>query len=86
MLLNLNPRVIEYCIPFQADDALDSLDDHLKIKARYNVFKKCIVSGGENGGERRERRSPIFLKVTLVLQKLKSKISSLSSKVGTVLT
>ena len=35
--------MLEYCIPFRADDALDSLDDHLKIKARYNVFY-CMYS------------------------------------------
>ena len=36
------PWVLEYRIPLQADGALDSLDDHLKIEGKSRPCKLCM--------------------------------------------
>ena len=35
--LNKYPWLLEYRIPLQANDALDSLDDHLKIEGQSRL-------------------------------------------------
>ena len=47
------------------------------------MIPNCLIRQEmqKNGGIRRERRSPIFSKVTIALQKLKSEISYVALRV-----